>query len=74
MVHSDLQPLPHGVLSLLTPGYLDYIIVPMHQPGEKHWVCAVIEVKNKRVVYYDSLQVRMLYRYPPPLPCAHAWG
>ena len=32
----------------------DLIIVPIHQPG--HWTLAVINVKQQRFEYYDSLR------------------
>lgn len=32
---------------------LDYYIVPVHRPA--HWCLAVINMKNKRIDYYDSL-------------------
>jgi len=34
----------------------DRIIIPMNQ-GNMHWVCAVIDLQNKKLIYYDSLAV-----------------
>jgi sentrin-specific protease 1 len=32
---------------------LDYYIVPVHRPA--HWCLAVLDMKNKRIDYFDSL-------------------
>lgn len=48
-----MQELPPGVKALLSPGYLDYIVVPINHPG--HWVCAVLDLKNHAIIYLDSL-------------------
>ncbi len=31
----------------------DYVIIPVHMG--MHWCCAVIDFRNKKVIYYDSL-------------------
>ncbi|KAI1309979.1 SUMO1 sentrin specific peptidase 1 [Mortierella claussenii] len=33
---------------------MDYVLIPIHRSGN-HWTTAVIDMKNKRVEYYDSL-------------------
>lgn len=33
---------------------MDYVLVPIHHSGN-HWTTAVIDMKNKRIDYYDSL-------------------
>ncbi|KAG9321005.1 hypothetical protein KVV02_003983 [Mortierella alpina] len=33
---------------------LDYVLIPIHCSGN-HWTTAVIDMKNKRIEYYDSL-------------------
>lgn len=73
------QELPSGVKSLLSPGYLDYIVVPINQPC--HWVCAVVDIKQQAVIYLDSIGVRhhkadaqnkqRLCIYAPLSPCAY---
>ena len=35
---------------------VDLIIIPANL-SNTHWVCAVIYVKEKRIVYYDSMSV-----------------
>lgn len=39
----------------------DRIIVPVNQ-SNMHWVCAVIDLENKRLEYYDSLKVRHAFK------------
>ena len=36
---------------------MDRIILPIHTNGGTHWVCAMIDIKNKQLVYVDSLVV-----------------
>ena len=36
---------------------LDKIIIPVNQ-GNSHWGCAVIYVQQKKIQFYDSMQVR----------------
>ncbi|RKP39788.1 hypothetical protein BJ085DRAFT_43705 [Dimargaris cristalligena] len=31
----------------------DLVVIPVHLPG--HWTCAVVNVKRKRIEYYDSM-------------------
>ncbi|KAF9114280.1 SUMO1 sentrin specific peptidase 1 [Mortierella sp. AM989] len=33
---------------------MDYVLMPIHRSGN-HWTTAVIDMKNKRISYYDSL-------------------
>ena len=59
----------------------DRIVVPVHQG--MHWVCAVVDLQHKKLVYYDSLRVgctrtclhscRSAYvglSHPHPIPAA----
>lgn len=38
---------------------LDLWVVPIHQPN--HWTCAVVYLREKRVVYLDSLHARDVF-------------
>jgi Ulp1 family protease len=47
----------HGVLVQVSSSVLDVrrIIFPLHRG--RHWTCAVIDLKEKHFIYYDSLWV-----------------
>lgn len=44
----------------------DLILIPYHVPPS-HWVLIVVELKQKRIVSYDSMKVS---RWPWPGPCS----
>lgn len=37
----------------------DRLIMPVHC-GETHWACAMVDLQNRRLCYFDSLRVRVL--------------
>lgn len=36
----------------------DRLIVPVHC-GQTHWACAMVDLQNRRLCYFDSLRVRV---------------
>ena len=38
---------------------VDRIVVPVHQG--MHWVCAVIDLQQRKFIYYDSLKVYLVF-------------
>lgn len=54
-----------GLASSITG--LDMWIVPMFRSC--HWTCAVVYLPEKRLAYFDSLHVRVVFASPHPSAC-----